>query len=192
MNHASFNNPTTGLNSSNFGRILTAGEPRIMQFALKYDFFRAMLTTMLAVTLRARRAGGAEAMTGRRTTATPAASASRRSSRSPRPTWRSWTTAWTFDTEAGPLQVTPLVIDGIVVRHRRSNVFALEPETGKAASGGTRAPAAVSRRGVAYWPGDGTTSSRASFAGAGDRHARDRREDAESRPRDSATRDRST
>ncbi len=38
MNHARFNNPTSGLNSSNFGRILTAGAPRIMQFALKYDF----------------------------------------------------------------------------------------------------------------------------------------------------------
>jgi hypothetical protein len=31
-------NPTTNLNNANFGRILTAGEPRIMQFALKYQF----------------------------------------------------------------------------------------------------------------------------------------------------------
>jgi len=38
MNHANFNNPTTGLNSSNFGRILSAQDPRIMQFALKFDF----------------------------------------------------------------------------------------------------------------------------------------------------------
>jgi hypothetical protein len=38
LNKANFNNPTSGLNSSNFGRILTAGQPRIMQFALKYDF----------------------------------------------------------------------------------------------------------------------------------------------------------
>jgi len=38
MNHASFNAPVASLNSSNFGRILTAGQPRIMQFALKYDF----------------------------------------------------------------------------------------------------------------------------------------------------------
>ena len=37
-NHASFNAPVAALNSSNFGRILTAGAPRIMQFALKYDF----------------------------------------------------------------------------------------------------------------------------------------------------------
>jgi hypothetical protein len=38
LNHANFNNPTTGLNSTNFGRILTAGQPRIMQFAFKFDF----------------------------------------------------------------------------------------------------------------------------------------------------------
>jgi Carboxypeptidase regulatory-like domain len=37
-NHASFNAPVAALNSSNFGRILTASAPRIMQFALKYDF----------------------------------------------------------------------------------------------------------------------------------------------------------
>jgi hypothetical protein len=38
LNKANFNNPTTGLNSSNFGRILSAGDPRIMQFAFKFDF----------------------------------------------------------------------------------------------------------------------------------------------------------
>ena len=38
LNHASFNNPTSALNSSNFGRILSAGDPRIMQFAFKFDF----------------------------------------------------------------------------------------------------------------------------------------------------------
>jgi hypothetical protein len=38
LNKANFNNPTSGLNSTNFGRILTAGQPRIMQFALKFDF----------------------------------------------------------------------------------------------------------------------------------------------------------
>jgi carboxypeptidase family protein len=37
-NHANFSNPTSALNNTNFGRILTAGQPRIMQFALKYDF----------------------------------------------------------------------------------------------------------------------------------------------------------
>ncbi len=38
LNRANFNNPTTALNSSNFGRILSAGDPRIMQFAFKFDF----------------------------------------------------------------------------------------------------------------------------------------------------------
>ena len=38
MNNANFNNPTTALNSANFGRILSAGDPRIMQFAFKFDF----------------------------------------------------------------------------------------------------------------------------------------------------------
>ena len=31
-------NPVTAFNNVNFGRILTALEPRIMQFAVKYQF----------------------------------------------------------------------------------------------------------------------------------------------------------
>jgi outer membrane receptor protein involved in Fe transport len=38
LNHVNFNAPVTALNSANFGRILTAGDPRIMQFAVKYEF----------------------------------------------------------------------------------------------------------------------------------------------------------
>jgi hypothetical protein len=38
INHVNYNAPTTALNSGNFGRILSAGDPRIMQFALKVDF----------------------------------------------------------------------------------------------------------------------------------------------------------
>jgi len=38
LNHANFSNPTSALSSSNFGRILTAGNPRIMQLAAKFYF----------------------------------------------------------------------------------------------------------------------------------------------------------
>ncbi len=38
LNHPVFNGPTTTLTSSNFGKILGANDPRILQFALKYNF----------------------------------------------------------------------------------------------------------------------------------------------------------
>ncbi len=38
LNHPVFNNPTATLTSANFGRILSANDPRILQFALKYIF----------------------------------------------------------------------------------------------------------------------------------------------------------
>ncbi len=38
INYVNLNPPTTALNSANFGKILGAGDPRIMQFALKVDF----------------------------------------------------------------------------------------------------------------------------------------------------------
>ena len=38
LNHPVFNNPTTTFTSSNFGKILGANDPRILQFALKYSF----------------------------------------------------------------------------------------------------------------------------------------------------------
>src|SRR5215213_1910655 len=61
--------------------------------------------------------------------------------------------AWSFDTGAANLQVTPIVAGGIMYLTGASTVFAIEPETGKPlwrfdASG------KVSRRGVAYWPGN--------------------------------------
>ena len=67
--------------------------------------------------------------------------------------------AWTFDTGALDLQVTPLVIDGLMYVTAGSTVFALEPETGvqvwKHVADGP-----VSRRGVAYWPGGNDTGAR--------------------------------
>ncbi len=38
VNHVNYNAPVTGLNSAVFGQIQTAGDPRIMQFALKFTF----------------------------------------------------------------------------------------------------------------------------------------------------------
>jgi quinoprotein glucose dehydrogenase len=75
--------------------------------------------------------------------------------------------AWTFDTGVSGLQVTPLVINGIMYVTAGKDVIALEPETAKVIWRYT-APAAVSRRGVAYWPGDRDTPPRL-FTGSGDR-----------------------
>jgi hypothetical protein len=38
FNKVNFNAPITSLNSASFGQIQTAGDPRIMQFALKFNF----------------------------------------------------------------------------------------------------------------------------------------------------------
>ena len=75
--------------------------------------------------------------------------------------------AWTVDTSATNIQVTPLVVDGRMFVAAGKNLLALEPETGKELWR-FGAPAFVSRRGVAYWPGDATTPPRI-FTGAGDR-----------------------
>ena len=37
-NNVNLDNPTASLNSATFGRVISAGDPRIMQFALKYIF----------------------------------------------------------------------------------------------------------------------------------------------------------
>jgi quinoprotein glucose dehydrogenase len=63
--------------------------------------------------------------------------------------------AWAFDTGSKNLQVTPTVIDGMMYVTAGPTIFALEPETGKQIWR-FDAKGPVSRRGVAYWPGDGT------------------------------------
>jgi len=75
--------------------------------------------------------------------------------------------AWTFDAGSGNLQVTPLVVGGSMYITAGSNVVALEPETGSVLWTFT-APGVVSRRGLAYWPGDAKAAPRL-YTGAGDR-----------------------
>jgi glucose dehydrogenase len=87
--------------------------------------------------------------------------------------------AWTFDaagenrdaTSGGAsvrlnLQLTPLVVDGTMYITAGSAILALEPETGKVLWR-WEAGAEVSRRGVAFWPGNGNISPRL-LSAAGD------------------------
>jgi quinoprotein glucose dehydrogenase len=75
--------------------------------------------------------------------------------------------AWTFDVGASNLQVTPLVVNGVMYLSGGSNIFALEPESGKVLWK-FETPAPVGRRGLAYWPGDSSAGPRI-LQGAGDR-----------------------
>src|SRR5438105_11789643 len=75
--------------------------------------------------------------------------------------------AWSFDTGVTGIQVTPLVVGGMMYITAGRDIIALEPETGKGLWKYT-APGNASRRGVAYWPGDATTPPRL-FSGAGDK-----------------------
>jgi glycine/serine hydroxymethyltransferase len=38
LNHANFGNPNGAIDSANFGRITTTRDPRLIQFALKFQF----------------------------------------------------------------------------------------------------------------------------------------------------------
>src|SRR6516225_2760921 len=75
--------------------------------------------------------------------------------------------AWSFDTGVTGIQVTPLVVGGMMYITAGRALIALEPERGKELWKFT-APGNVSRRGVAYWPGDATAPPRL-FSGAGDK-----------------------
>ena len=68
------------------------------------------------------------------------------------------TRAWTFNTGGTAMQLTPLVIDGVMYVTTGDNIFALEPETAKVLWKFTHAD--MSRRGLAYWPGEGKTGAR--------------------------------
>lgn len=74
--------------------------------------------------------------------------------------------AWAFDTGALNLQVTPVVAGGRMYVAAGSTIYALEPATGRQVWK-FDAPGPVSRRGVAYWPGNSTAPPRL-FSGAGD------------------------
>ncbi len=71
--------------------------------------------------------------------------------------------AWSFDTGVTNLQVTPIVVDGLMYLTGGTTVFALEAETGKEVWR-FDARNKVARRGVAYWAGDGADRARI-FAG---------------------------
>ena len=75
------------------------------------------------------------------------------------------TRAWTFDTGSAGMQVTPLVVDGVMYVTAGANLFALEPETAKVLWKFTNTD--MSRRGLAYWPGDAQAGPRF-YTGAGD------------------------
>jgi glucose dehydrogenase len=66
---------------------------------------------------------------------------------------------WSFDTGATNLQVTPIVVDGLMYLTGGTSIFALEPETGKEVWR-FDAQNKVARRGAAYWAGDGTRRPR--------------------------------
>jgi quinoprotein glucose dehydrogenase len=75
--------------------------------------------------------------------------------------------AWTFDTGVEGIQLTPLVVDGLMYFAAGNHVTALEPETGRRVWT-FEAAGAPRRRDVAYWQGDSTRSARI-FAGSGNR-----------------------
>jgi quinoprotein glucose dehydrogenase len=60
-------------------------------------------------------------------------------------------------------EATPIVVNGVMYLPAANRVVALEPETGKEIWKHTVTGGAPSRRGVAYWPGDGSNPPRIIF-----------------------------
>src|SRR5687767_1511766 len=78
--------------------------------------------------------------------------------------------AWTFRIQANApgggnvnSQATPIVVDGVMYFPGRDRVEALEADTGKEIWHAPVTGGAPSRRGVAYWPGEGRTPPRIFF-----------------------------
>jgi quinoprotein glucose dehydrogenase len=61
-------------------------------------------------------------------------------------------------------QATPIVVDGVMYLPAANRVVAIEPETGKEIWRYPVTGGAPSRRGVAYWPGEGSNTPRIIFA----------------------------
>lgn len=57
-------------------------------------------------------------------------------------------------------QATPIVVNGVMYLPAANRVVALDPESGKSLWEHIITGGAPSRRGLAYWPGDGTTAPR--------------------------------
>ena len=74
--------------------------------------------------------------------------------------------AWTFHSGKPGSEATPIVVNGVMYLTTPNGICALNPETGDVI---WKFPAAaVSLRGLSYWPGDRTTHARV-FAGIGSR-----------------------
>jgi glucose dehydrogenase len=66
---------------------------------------------------------------------------------------------WSYHVPAAS-EVTPIVVNGVMYLPAGKTVVALEPETGKEIWSHEVTSGGVSRRGVAYWPGDGDSPPR--------------------------------
>ena len=84
--------------------------------------------------------------------------------------------AWTYDLnrenpgpdDRGPnSQVTPIVVDGVMYLPAPDRVVALDPATGEEHWRHMTSVGAPSRRGVSWWPGDGTLGPRIIFMAGG-------------------------
>jgi glucose dehydrogenase len=80
------------------------------------------------------------------------------------------TKAWSYSLRAdgetraaAPSEVTPIVVNGVMYLAAGNRVIALEPETGKELWSYTSTGPGLSRRGVAYWPGDQNNPPRIIF-----------------------------